>query len=89
MLAAPFALCHLPCAMCHLPGPVLEYVVSYMAKRAGQNVGIRYNEAFEMAVLRELEAQDLPCAQMRRKYGIRGVAQSRNACLNLAKVSEE
>jgi len=43
-----------------------------MAKRAGQNVGIRYSEAFKMAVVRELEEQDLPYAQVRRKYGIRG-----------------
>ena len=43
-----------------------------MAKRAGQNVGIRYSEAFKMAVVRELEEQDLTYAHMRRKYGIRG-----------------
>lgn len=43
-----------------------------MAKRAGQNVGIRYSEAFKMAVVRELEEQDLPCEQLRRKYGIKG-----------------
>jgi transposase-like protein len=43
-----------------------------MAKRVGQNVGIRYSEAFKMAVVREVEAKDLPCAQMRRKYGIGG-----------------
>lgn len=43
-----------------------------MARRAGQNVGIRYSEAFKVAVVRELEEQDLPYAQIRRKYGIRG-----------------
>jgi len=45
-----------------------------MAKRAGQNGGIRYSEAFKMAVVRELEEQDLPCEQVRRKYGILGTA---------------
>ena len=43
-----------------------------MAKRLGQNAGIRYSEAFKMAVVRELEEQDLPCEQVRRKYGIKG-----------------
>jgi transposase-like protein len=43
-----------------------------MAKRVGQNVGIRYSEAFKMAVVREVEEQDLPFEQVRRKYGIRG-----------------
>ena len=43
-----------------------------MAKRAGQNVGIRYSEAFKLAVVREVEQQDLPFAHVRRKYGIRG-----------------
>jgi transposase-like protein len=43
-----------------------------MAKRIGQNYGIRYSEAFKMAVVRELEQQDLPCEQLRRKYGILG-----------------
>ena len=33
---------------------------------------IRYSEAFKMAVVRELESEDLPFEQMRRKYGIRG-----------------
>ncbi len=41
-----------------------------MAKRAGQNAGIRYSEAFKMAVVRELEEQDLPFEHVRRKYGI-------------------
>ena len=41
-----------------------------MAKRIGQNNGIRYSEAFKLAVVRELEAQDLPYEQVRRKYGI-------------------
>jgi len=45
-----------------------------MAKRAGQNAGIRYTEAFKAAVVRELEEQDLPFEHLRRKYGIRGCA---------------
>jgi len=40
-----------------------------MAKRVGQNHGIRYSESFKMGVVRELEEQDLPFAQVRRKYG--------------------
>lgn len=43
-----------------------------MAKRAGQNIGIRYSESFKMAIVRELEEQDLPCEHVRRKYGIKG-----------------
>lgn len=43
-----------------------------MAKRAGQNSGIRYSEAFKMAVVREVEQQDLAFDQVRRKYGIGG-----------------
>ena len=43
-----------------------------MAKRAGQNHGIRYSVAFKMAVVRELEENDLPFEHLRRKYGIRG-----------------
>lgn len=43
-----------------------------MAKRVGQNYGIRYSEAFKMTVVREVEEQDLPFEQVRRKYGIRG-----------------
>ena len=43
-----------------------------MAKRAGQNSGIRYSEAFKMAVVREVEQRDLPFDQVRRKYGIGG-----------------
>lgn len=43
-----------------------------MAKRVGQNYGIRYSEAFKMTVVREVEDQDLPFEQVRRKYGIRG-----------------
>lgn len=43
-----------------------------MAKRVGQNVGIRYSEAFKMALVRELEEQDLPFEHVRRKYGILG-----------------
>jgi|SRR5215469_2765920 len=43
-----------------------------MAKRVGQNFGIRYSEAFKMAVVRELEEEDLPYERVRRKYGILG-----------------
>jgi transposase-like protein len=43
-----------------------------MAKRLGQNYGIRYSEAFKMAAVRELEEQDLPFEDIRRKYGIKG-----------------
>jgi transposase-like protein len=45
-----------------------------MTKRLGQNVGIRYSQAFKMAVVREVEEQDLPFEQVRRKYGIRSAA---------------
>lgn len=45
-----------------------------MAKRIGQNFGIRYSEAFKMAVVRELEENDLPFEHLRRKYGILGCA---------------
>jgi transposase-like protein len=41
-----------------------------MAKRAGQNAGIRYSEAFKKGVVREVEQQDLAFEQVRRKYGI-------------------
>jgi transposase len=43
-----------------------------MAKRIGQNHGIRYSEAFKMAAVRELEKQDLPFEDIRRKYGMKG-----------------
>jgi transposase-like protein len=43
-----------------------------MAKRLGQNHGLRYSEAFKMAVVREVEHEDLPFEQVRRKYGIMG-----------------
>jgi len=43
-----------------------------MRKRVGQNYGIRYSEAFKLAIVRELEEQDLPFAHVRRKYGILG-----------------
>jgi transposase len=43
-----------------------------MAKRLGQNYGIRYSEAFKMALVRELEERDLPFEHVRRKYGILG-----------------
>ena len=42
------------------------------AKRHGINGGIRYSEAFKMEVVKELEREDLPYAQMQRKYGIKG-----------------
>jgi transposase-like protein len=45
-----------------------------MAKRVGQNFGIRYSEAFKMAIVRELEEQDLPFEHVRRKYGVLGCA---------------
>jgi transposase-like protein len=45
-----------------------------MAKRAGQNAGIRYSEAFKMTVVREVESQDMPFEHVRRKYGILGTA---------------
>src|SRR5689334_253559 len=45
---------------------------SYMTKRAKPNLKIRYSEAFKMAVVRELEQEDLPYEGVRRKYGIRG-----------------
>jgi transposase-like protein len=45
-----------------------------MARRVGQNSGIRYSEAFKMAVVQELEKEDMPCEQIRRKYGILGCA---------------
>ena len=43
-----------------------------MAKRLGQNFGIRYSEAFKIAVVREVEENDLPFAHVQGKYGIRG-----------------
>lgn len=43
-----------------------------MGKRLGENYGIRYSEAFKLAVVREVEEQDLPFEQVRRKYGIGG-----------------
>jgi transposase-like protein len=43
-----------------------------MAKRLGQNSGIRYSEAFKMALVREVEEQDLPFEEVRRKYNILG-----------------
>ncbi len=43
-----------------------------MAKRLGQNYGIRYSEAFKMTVVREVEEGDLPLEVVRRKYGIGG-----------------
>ena len=43
-----------------------------MAKRLGENAGIRYSQAFKMAVVREVEERDLPFEHVRRRYGIRG-----------------
>jgi transposase-like protein len=43
-----------------------------MAKRLGENHGIRYSQAFKMALVREIEEQDVPFEHVRRKYGIRG-----------------
>ena len=43
-------------------------------KRVGMNFGIRYSEAFKMEVIRELEENDLPFAQIQQKYGIKGCA---------------
>jgi transposase-like protein len=43
-----------------------------MTKLAGQNSAIRYSEAFKLAVVREVEEQDLPFEHVRRKYGIMG-----------------
>ena len=43
-----------------------------MAKRAGQNAAIGYSEAFKLAVVREVEREDLPFDQVGRKYGIGG-----------------
>ncbi len=43
-----------------------------MAKRLGENSAIRYSQAFKLAVVREVEEQDLPFEHVRRKYGIRG-----------------
>jgi len=45
-----------------------------MAKRVGENSGIRYSEAFKMEVVKELEEGDLPYERVRRKYGIRSTA---------------
>ena len=44
-----------------------------MAKRAGLNHGRRYSEAFKMTIVREIEENDLPVEQVRRKYGIVGM----------------
>ena len=43
-----------------------------MAKRAGQNNGRQYSEAFKMTIVREIEENDLPVSQVRHKYGILG-----------------
>jgi transposase-like protein len=43
-----------------------------MAKRAGQNHGIRYSEAFKIGLVREIEQRDLPLEEVRRRFGILG-----------------
>ncbi len=43
-------------------------------KRVGENFGIRYSVAFKMAVVRELEEDDLPFAHVQKKYGIKSDA---------------
>jgi transposase-like protein len=43
-----------------------------MAKRIGQNHGIRYSEAFKIGLVREIEEQDLPLEEVRRRFGIKG-----------------
>jgi transposase-like protein len=43
-----------------------------LQKRAGVNSGIRYSEAFKMQIVREVEENDLPFEEVRRKYGIKG-----------------
>jgi transposase len=40
--------------------------------RLGMNHGIRYSEAFKMAVVGELEENDLSFLEVQRKYGIKG-----------------
>ena len=52
--------------------PSCHRLSAHMAKRLGENSGIRYSEAFKMAIVREVEEQDLPFEQVRRKYGILG-----------------
>jgi transposase len=43
-----------------------------MTKRAGQNHGIRYSEAFKMEIVRKVETEDLSLEAARRTYGIKG-----------------
>jgi transposase-like protein len=44
-----------------------------MKQKSGvSQVVIGYSEAFKLAVVRELEAEDVPFQQIQRKYGIRG-----------------
>jgi transposase len=40
-------------------------------KRVGEHCGIRYSEEFKMSVVREVEEEDLPLSEVRRKYGIK------------------
>lgn len=41
-------------------------------KSSGRRVGITYSESFKMAVVRELEAGEMPFDAIGRKYGIKG-----------------
>ena len=41
-----------------------------LIKKRRRNWGIRYSEAFKMAVVRELEENDLPYLALKRKYGV-------------------
>src|SRR5262245_4053844 len=49
--------------------------LTVMSRNCGVNRAvIRYSEAFKLTVVREVEQQDLPFEQVRRKYGIGGCA---------------
>lgn len=41
-------------------------------KRGDRKCGLRYSEAFKMAVVREVEAEDLSFREVSIKYGIKG-----------------
>jgi transposase-like protein len=43
-------------------------------KNGVRKPGIRYSEAFKMAVVAELEAGEMPFDSIRRKYGIKGAS---------------
>jgi len=60
-----------------------------MAKRLGQNYGIRYSEAFKIVVVREVEENDLPFAHVQRKYGIRDARRCRAGFASMEKAVEE